>query len=158
MRIRDLALAAFFLRLVFPSSLVSQWIAVNGTWNLNITSANLQGAPGSNLIDTYTSTMGDVTIDVNGTTFKKTWRVDVHKEDISWDSNFHLDVQRAAFPNLIGGTTYSEITNTDREFFHTTARKNAVGIQLQYRLRSVSSTFLYAATYSVRIVYTLVDT
>jgi hypothetical protein len=131
-----------------------------GNVTFSITEANLQSGTGSDFVDTYTNTLGTIQLSVSGQSFGKTWKVDVHREDLAWNPNLHIDVQRSAstYNFLSGGTTYSEITLIDREFFHTTQKKAANNVQLQYQLRGVSLVNLPAGVnYSTRIVYTLMD-
>jgi hypothetical protein len=132
-----------------------QTITVTGTWNLTVGEANLTGGAGTDLTDTYESATNQVICDVNGASFKKTWAVYVHMTG-GWDSRLRLDTRRQAYNNLVGGTAYFELTTTDQEFFYTTVKRAANGIQIQFRLRGMSLQ-VPIGTHSTTVVYTLVD-
>jgi hypothetical protein len=139
----------------FPAA--AQTITVTGQWDLTINSTNLQAGPGSNLVATYQSAANQVIANINPRSFGKTWLVQVHKTDILWNSNLHLDIRRQAYSNLVGGLTYFEITNIDQDFFWSDTRKGTNGVQIQFQLRGVSVD-IPVNNYSTTVYYTLIDT
>lgn len=129
-------------------------ITVSGQWSLNIDQNNLISGPGSDLISTYESATDQVQIDILGP--DRTWRVDVHRVDINWHSDFILEVRRQPNNRIVGGLTYQPITPVAIEFFRSRNRRNVRGIQVQFRLSGVTIN-INPDTYSTTVVYTLVN-
>lgn len=129
-------------------------IVVTGEWSLIIDQNHLVSGPGSDLIDTYESATNQVQIDIWGS--DRTWRVDVHRVDTNWHSNFILQVRRQPNNRIQGGLTYQTVTPVPQQFFRSNNRRNVSGIQVQFRLMGVSIN-VDPNTYSTTVVYTLVN-
>jgi hypothetical protein len=139
--------------MISTPALFSMGITATGDWDVNIDETNLTGGPGSDIEATYDSANNQTTINIFRLGQQSTsWRVDINKVDQTWHSGFTVYAQRTS-GGVTGGTTYQEITDTAREFFHGTG--NVSNIQIQYRLSGVSLQ-VPAATYSIEVYYTLV--
>ncbi len=140
--------------LIFSGAHAQGTITVTGQWSLTIDQSHLVSGPGSDLIDTYESATNQVLINVNGP--DRTWRVDVHRVDITWHSDFILEVRRQANNQIIGGLTYQIITPVAQQFFRSNNRRRVNNIRVQFRLSGVSIN-INPNTYSTTVVYTLVN-
>ncbi len=148
------SLALLLIFLVSIRASAQGTITVTGEWSLTIDQNNLVAGAGSDLMDTYESATNQVLIGVWGP--DRTWRVDVHRVDTQWHSNFILQVRRQANNRIIGGLTYQTITPVAQEFFRSRNRRNVTGIQVQFRLMGVSIN-IDPAIYTTTVVYTLVN-
>lgn len=147
---------SLILLLSFVSIIQAQEIVVTGSWTETIDVTDLQGGPGSDLVDTYESATDQVEIEIKG---KKTkdWRVDVSKGDTHWHADFMLSVKRTAdgigSGGISGGTAYQEVTSVDTEFF--TGGKNRKNVTIQIKLSNVSAN-IPTDTYSTTVYYTVI--
>jgi hypothetical protein len=132
-------------------------ITVTGTWIRSIGLGDLQGGPGSDLITTYESPAGQVTMRISGAG-NRAWRVDVLRIDSSWHPDLVLSIRRTGNgtgPGTIaGGTAYLPILTTSQAFV--TGSGNLSGIPFQERLSGVSVS-IPAGSYATTIQYTVVD-
>jgi len=133
-------------------------ITVTGSWSETIDASDLEAGAGSDLIDTYESIAGAVSISISGTTGPSdNWRVDVKKVDTNWDSSFHLYVRRTSDGtggSVSGGTAYQEITDVDQSFFD--GSDDVGGINIQLKLSGVSVQ-ISPDSYITTVYYTVVD-
>lgn len=131
-------------------------LTVTGSWNLNITAGDLISGAGSDLKSTYESDKRAITIDI--TRSEKNWQVDVCKSDTNWPNNFHLYVKRTSngsgSGNISGGTTYQEVTDTDKYFF--SGEKKCRRINIQLKLSGVSIA-IPPNSYITTIIYTVTE-
>jgi hypothetical protein len=149
----------FSLCFVLSSNLRAQAeVTVTGSWSLNISVADLLGGPGSPLNNTYESLIDEIIIDIEG---KKVngWILYVRRSDITWNSNFRLNIRRtsdgsAGGGTVTGGTTYQEITTSDTEFFR--GDKKLRGIENQLQLQLLSGV-VNSGTYQTTVIYTVTD-
>jgi hypothetical protein len=132
-------------------------IKLTGVWFETIDASDLQAGAGSNLIDTYESLSDQTSIEIIGAAGKN-WRVDVKKTDTNWHSNFELSVRRTSDgtgPGTIsGGTSYQEVTDTDKTFFD--GSESRIDIYEQLKLSGVSVQVPWD-TYVTTIYYTVVE-
>ena len=149
----------FFLILIFFGSLSmsqAQEITVTGSWTETIDVTDLQGGPGTDLVDTYESATDQIEVEIKG---KKTkdWRVDVSKVDTNWHTDLVLSVKRTAdgigSGGISGGTSYQEVTSIDSEFFR--GGKNRKNVTVQLRLSNMSAN-VPTDTYTTTVYYTVV--
>jgi hypothetical protein len=137
-------------------------IKVRGRWSERIDEANLTAGAGSDLNSTYTSANGEFELRITGfgdnTAIKDAWRVDVRKNDTNWVTALKLFVKRTSngigTGTVSGGTTFQEVTNTDKTFFD--GSNNRFSLQIQARVSGVSLQ-ITQATYTTSIVFTIVD-
>ncbi|MDP6116172.1 MAG: hypothetical protein QGF00_01985 [Planctomycetota bacterium] len=148
---------------VFYCSLAAQTpsIRVRGNWSERVNEADLTAGAGSDLESTYTSTNGQYTLRITGfgnTAVQDAWRVDVRKNDTNWDTALKLFVKRTSngfgTGTVSGGTTFQEVTNTDKTFFNGSNDRSF--LRVQARVTGVSLT-IPPAVYSTAIVFTIVD-
>ena len=135
-------------------------IAADGTWSPTTTASDLTAGAGSELVSTYESTAGLLTIGISNTTGSGDgWRVDVRRSDINWPAGVTLSVQRtddgAGSGTISGGAGYQAVTTSDAEFFSGSGDRTDVDIQLKISSVSLS---VPPDTYSTSVVYTVVDT
>ncbi len=137
-------------------------IAATGSWSPTTTAGDLVSGAGSELVTSYESTAGSLTIDISATTGAgDAWRVDVRRSDTNWPTGAGvvLSIKRiddgAGSGAISGGTGYQAVTTSDVEFFSGSGDRTDVDIQLK-----VSSVSLLIApdNYSTSVVYTVVDT
>ncbi len=128
-------------------------VIITGSWDLSITANDLVSGAGSELKSIYESNEDAITIDITQT--GKDWRIDIHKEDTNWPSNFHLYVKRTSGGSGIsGGTTYQEVTDVDTYFFG--GEKRQSGINVQLKLSGVSLT-VPPNSYITTVIYTVTE-
>jgi hypothetical protein len=124
-----------------------------------ITSANLQGGAGTDLVSSYESASNAMRIEIKDAQDSDTWTVDIKKTDVSWHGNLHLWARRTSNGEgngtISGGTAYQEITNIDYLFFTGKAERNQVSIQLKVTGVSVH---IPVASYSTYVYCTVIDT
>lgn len=152
---KQLILLFFIAGLIMAGQCHSQSISVTGDWLLSIGVADLQGGAGTDLIDTYTSLVDEVLIDVDGGQGNRTWAVYIRRQDTNWNSSLHLDAQAVHRRIIDGGR--QEITTTDTYFFQSDNRRNIQNIEVQYWLWGVSVATLPPDTYTTTVYYTFVD-
>ena len=134
-------------------------LTVTGSWSVSVGQANLTGSAGSDLTSTYTSTTSQATMSVSNASGHN-WRIDVYRQDTTWNANLPLWLQRtnsgtSGTGSGSGGTTYMEATTTTQTWM--TGTGNRSGFTLQFQLTGVSCA-VPAASYSTTIVYTVVQT
>jgi len=141
----------------FKQGAQAQTITVTGNWSLIIGLSDLQGGAGSDFNPTYESAVDQIIIDIQG---KKTtnWRVDVSKDDITWDSRMLLYVRRTSDGtgpgSISGGLTYQQITEVDQEFFR--GGKNRQNIHVQLKLDGIT-VGIPTGTYTTTVYYTVIE-
>ncbi len=127
-----------------------------GSWSLTIDHRDLQGGPGSALIDVYESRDNEVSI----TTDKNIgdWTVWVKRIDITWTSDFRLSARRTGpgkgKGTVGGGTAYQEVTMTDEYFFDGNLQGKNIPVQLKLNLLAdVVDSKIYETT----VVFTVTE-
>ena len=149
----------FIIILIFllvPFFLLAQpEVTVTGNWVETIDVIDLQGGAGSALNDTYESAVDQVVIDIKGKKVSD-WILYVKRIDNTWNSDFRLSVRRTddgiGSGPLIGGSTYQEITTTDKEFFRGGKNRRDIDAQLKLNLLAdVVDTGIYDTT----VMYTV---
>jgi len=132
-------------------------IKLNGVWSETIDASDLQAGAGSDLIDTHESLSDQISIEIIGATGKN-WRVDVKKNDTNWHSAFELSVRRTSdgtgSGTISGGTSYQEVTDTDKTFFDGSGSRQDIFEQLKLSGVSVQVPW---DTYITTIYYTVVE-
>ncbi len=133
-------------------------LKITGTaWSRSISSADLQGAAGSDLTATYESLTNQLLFEIAGTTKGQNWRIDVKRTDTTWHASFVLSVQRNTGSdkdaNLSGGLSYLAVSTSDQAFF--TGHDNVKNIPIQERLGGVSCA-IPAQSYSTTLTFTAV--
>ena len=132
-------------------------ITVTGSWSETINENDLQGGPGTDLVSTYESAADEIIIDIYDTGVPS-WKVEVHKVDTNWHANFTLSVRRTSDGSgggsINGGLTYSEITDTDSQFF--TGQDDRSNVDCQLQLEGVSVQ-IPPDTYTTTVYYTVSD-
>jgi len=135
-------------------------ITTTGSWSEYIDVDDLQSGAGSDLTDTYTSAVDEVTLDIDNTTGSSdSWRVDVSRADTDWPTGVRLYVQRTSAGtgsgSISGGGTYSEVTSSDTTFFSGAGDRTGIDIQLRITGMSLS---VSPDTYLTTVTYSVVDT
>lgn len=159
MRLRSSTVLALML-LGMNINIYAQSISIGGTVPV-VFGVMPPTIPGDPPVETYETTMGDVTITPNGGNkwaFGDSWHVTVSKSDVTWDATMLLDVRREANTKLVGGTAYQQIPDspTASYFFETTPKTKKVNnLGLQHRLRTTAPP--PAGNYTTTIIYTIVD-
>jgi len=134
-------------------------ITLTGDWSTTIDSDDLISGAGSDLNPTYESPSDQVLVDITNTMGGgDSWRVDVHKSDVVWNSDITVYAHRTSNGtggSVSGGTSYLQITVSDQTFF--TGTDDVADIGLQYKIDGISID-INPNTYTTTIVYTVVDT
>ena len=143
-----------------PTAALGIDISTVGSWTETVDAADLISGAGSDLVDTYESTVNEVVITVLNTTGSSdNWRVDVRRSDTTWSGSFVLWVERTGAGtgagSISGGTTYQEVTTIDATFFSGAGDRNGVDIRLRLTGMSVSAS---PNNYLSSVIYTVVDT
>lgn len=132
-------------------------VNINGSWLFTINQTNLQGQAGTDLVSSYQSPAGQITMDM-APGGKKGWNVSVFRLDTSWNANFVLQIMRTGTGSgtgtVSGGTTYLTITTINQTFVTGTGVLS--GIPLMEQLTGVSVS-IPAATYTTTIQFTATD-
>lgn len=118
--------------------------------------AQHSGLAGDDIVNTYENVLGDIELTIKGELYDKTWKVDIHRVDGHWNSNFVLEA-RAVHNSIIGGDTYQVVNSAAQEFFRSNNKKIVNNVQLQHRVSGVSAAVVVAGSYDTTIFYTLVD-
>ena len=134
-------------------------ISIQGHWTLRPQAADLLPGPGLNLPSTYESDPGDLTIVVYGAAGNTgPWRVEVRRDDASWDSHLTLWARRVGdgmgFGQVAGGQAYQPITGVDGAFFSGAGDRSS--ITLQFKLTGLSA-LVPAGTYAANLFFTVVN-
>ena len=133
-------------------------VDINGAWSVTIDSSDLVAGAGSILKKIYESPADQVLVDILNTMGGgDTWRIDVKKSDISWNSDILVYARRTSSGSggtVTGGETYQEITNSDQSLFIGVADVSDIG--MQYKIDGVSID-INPNNYSTTIIYTVVD-
>jgi len=134
-------------------------IYLYGSVSWTITSANLQGGAGTDLVSSYESASNAMRIDIMDALDTDTWTVNINKIDISWHDSLHLWARRTSNGEgngaIDGGVSYQEITNIDQIFFTGSAQRQFINVQLKV---SGLSVHIPTVNYSTTIYYTVIDT
>jgi hypothetical protein len=129
-------------------------IIASGGWSAVIGASDLISGAGTNLGD-KDSTPSATFLTVSATGFS--WRVDVMRSDIAWNSNLILYVRRTSDGTgsgiVFGGTSYASVGTVGASFFSGNGSRANMGVQ--YRLHSTVS--VPPGTYSTTVVYTIVQ-
>jgi hypothetical protein len=155
---------AVFLMVVSAVWSQSLEIEVEGWWNVTIDESDLQGGPGSDLSETFTSDVDQISVtiikDVPGSPWLEEfyWRVDVRRADANWHPNFSLWIRRTANGSgngsVSGGTVFQEVDPIDRSFFSGFMARRGIKIQLELRNMSVQ---IPPDEYTTTLIYTVVE-
>ena len=124
-----------------------------------MTSSDLAGGAGSDLVPSKESSAGQATLDISATASSEDqWRVDVSRSDSVWPSGLDLDVRRSSngsgAGSISGGTSYLSIGSSPATFFSGSGDRTSIGLQLRLTGLSVS---IGPDTYSTTVTYTVVD-
>ena len=108
---------------------------------------------------TYASATNQAAMSVSGAG-SHTWRIDVYRQDTTWNGGLHLWLKRtnngtSGTGTYSGGTTFLEAMTTTQTWM--TGSGNRSGFTLQFQLTGVACA-VPAASYSASIVYTIVQT
>jgi len=151
--------AVFLIASSISSSVFAVDLALTGDWSKTIDADDLSFGAGSDLNPAYESPSDQVLIDITNTMGGgDSWRIDVHKSDVSWNANIAVYTKRTSNGSggsVSGGTSYVQITDSDQIFFSGTDDVTDIG--LQYKIDGVSID-INPDTYSTTIVYTVIDT
>ncbi len=141
-------------------------IDISGSWSLTITSADLTAGAGSDFTSSYESNTDQISVDIDKVVsgnfwdwfLSYNWRVDVNKQDVNWHSDMELYVRRTSggfgFGSISGGTSYQQITSSDRTFFSGNGRRYWIPLQLQLQGMSVE---VPPGNYSTVVYYTVTE-
>lgn len=136
-------------------------IIVTGSWSLSIDSTDLVSGAGSDINSPFQSLTNQVDLELaGGHPFRDNWRVDVHRSDSNWDTNFQIFVTRTGDGTghnrsaISGGLSYQEITVTSQLFFSGNGDRSGIPLQLQLDGVSVQTP---PDLYSTTIIYTFVS-
>ena len=147
-------MAALLVALIGPG-VFGIAITVTGSWSETINEADLQGGAGTDLVSTYESASDEISIDVTDVG-QSNWKVEQRKVDTNWHANFTLSVRRTADGtgegDVNGGQTYTEVEDTDRQFF--TGSKQRMNVKCQLKLEGVSVQ-IPPDTYTTTVYYTV---
>jgi hypothetical protein len=133
--------------------------ATGGWTNLVINSSHLRGGAGSNLADSFESTVDATIISIAGTECPcGAWDVLIRKSASSWASGATLYVKRtgngSGAGSIRGGTLYIAVGESDVLFFSGNGDKTNISIQYKISGLSISAP---QGTYSAPITFTVVD-
>jgi len=156
----NITFAVLLICTAYP--LFSQDISVGGSWDLSIDVSDMQSGMISELNSTYESPADQITSSVTNSSYgwfgTWYWMVSVSRDNTQWHSALHLDVRRSSsglgFGSVSGGTSYQEVTTTNRAFI--TGSRHRLWMGFQLRVRGVSSA-VPAGTYSTTVTYTIVE-
>jgi len=131
---------------------------VAGTWSYSVPATDITDA-GLDFTGTYTSASNQVLLSIsNGNSYFR-YRVDVRRNNISWNNKIKLWVRRTGdgIPlhpksKVWGGLSYRKITKSNKLFFK--GKRNTDDIPVQYELRNISI-LIPAKSYSATIIYTV---
>jgi len=137
----------------------AQNFQVSGDWSYTVLSADITEA-GNDFPGTYTSLADEVQIDVKWGNRDFQYRIEVRRDDIDWNSQLQLWVQRTGDGKgrtggtISGGTPYQQITNSDLYFFGGSRTRQKIPVQ--YQVRNVS-VVIPAKTHSTTVVFTFIE-
>lgn len=146
--------------LVMATNAVAATLAANGSWTKTISSANLTGGAGTNLVSTHESVNGVISLDVSNTPSTILYyRVYARYTGPTWPAGLTLAVKRTAdgisllpLSVILGSTDYITLSSTDTEIFSGLLDRS--GITLQIRVTGMSVA-LAPAVYQANIVFTI---
>lgn len=129
-------------------------ITASGGWSGVIGAADLIAGAGSNIGD-KDSAPNATFLMVSATGYS--WRVDVRRSDMSWNSNLILYARRTSDGTgsgiVFGGTSFVPVGTIAVSFFSGNGSRANMGVQ--YRLHS--SVSVPPGNYSTTIIYTVVQ-
>ncbi len=133
--------------------------ATGGWTNLVINSSHLSGGTGSNLADSYESTVDATKLSITGTSgASDIWEVQIRKSTSSWASGATLYVKRtgtgSGIGGISGGTLYMAVGESDVLFF--SGNGDRANIPIRYKISGLSIS-VPQGTYSTPITFTVVD-
>ena len=146
--------------LAFAATLGASWnawaltMSVSGGWTRAIGAFDLVGGAGSDLNSTYASAADAALLSITDAGGGN-WRVDIKKQDGTWDASLVLSARRASAGtggSVAGGASYQQVTDTNAIFF--TGSQDVTDINVQLQLSGVSVSIPRAA-YSTTIYYTV---
>lgn len=155
---RRLLLAGYIL--AFAATLGASWnawalsMSVSGGWTRAINAFDLVGGAGSDLNATYASAADAVLLSI-AQTGGGGWRVDIKKQDGTWDASLLLSARRTSSGtggSVAGGDAYQQVTDTYATFF--TGSEDVTDVNVQLRLSGVSVSIPRAA-YTTTVYYTV---
>ena len=161
MRIRLFVILIFLVKVGLAQS-----ISVSGSWN-PVINTNVLTEAGTDYPSSYVlesaSNQSNISLTLGGSFFNtlfNTWRVDVQKSDIFWDSRLIVEIRRTSngagslFSSISGGTVYQPVKQNAQTFFQGDGTFNNIGIQ--YKISGMSI-LIPVNTYSTSIFFTLID-
>jgi hypothetical protein len=157
--VRVFALIAVILILASTSVDAYEIVAVGGWWRM-VTSADLVGGAGTDLVSTYEGSANESVLSISGCSEPTDpWRVDVRKTDTNWHGDLALSVRRVSGGDGLGaapsgGDTYVPVGSENAEFFWGWGDRRDICVQ--YRLSGMSVR-IPPGIYSTTVTYTVVD-
>lgn len=134
----------------------SQKIDVKGDWEVESSCNDIQA--GEDISSEATSDYDELEIYVNGNVNKSTWKIQVKKDDICWNSALEVWVRRTGSGNGSGecwdGTSWQKVAYTNMDFFGGKRVMNKIPVQVQIRGMSVT---IPAREYTTNLVFTLYE-
>ena len=132
-------------------------VSVTGNWQETIDVTDLQGEGGSPLNGSYESSVDQVDIDIRGKGVND-WILYVKRIDNTWHSDFRLKIKRTSNGDgkgsISGGTSYFNITKTDKEFFIGYKKRRNINAQVKLKLRA---DVIVGGMYDTTVIYTVTD-
>jgi len=138
--------------------LVAIDVAVEGGWTMQITGTDLQGGPGTDLVDSHTSAVDQVWLAVSGTTGPgDSWQITVSRTEALWHAELTVQIRRTGDGiggSLSGGTDFQVVGAAGALLF--SGEDDIADIPLQLRVSGLSVQIPPAA-YATTITLTVVD-
>jgi len=132
-------------------------ISTSAGWTQVIGATDLKGGCGTDLSSNFQSANNVTTITITGAG-SGNWRVDVRKNNVTWDNRMKVYVLRTSDGSgngsISGGESYIEVLDTNTQFF--SGSGNRKNINIQYRLAEVSLA-VAPNNYISNLTFTIVD-
>ncbi len=133
----------------------------NQPWSLTVGSADIVGGAGGDFASEYESAVDEKQLKIinrGPPNLSRSYRVDVRKDDSSWDSRITLYIRRTSdgtgTGTITGGTVYQEVTGQDMSFF--SGNENRDNIDVQFKVSGgYAGEALSADSYVTGVVYTV---
>jgi len=154
------ALFLLFSLWLFLTKVEAIDLSATGGWNETVNESDLISGAGSNLVDTYESTIDATNITIsNCIGDSDNWRVDIRRvNEGGWQGVLTFYVKRTSDGtgngSISGGLSYIEITSTDTEFFPGAGDRSNITIQYQLTGMSINASPNH---YNTTIIFTVVD-
>jgi hypothetical protein len=130
----------------------------NADWDLTFDVTDLTGAAGSDFASDIESADGHQQIRIQNASGN--WEITVSRADTVWHSGIQIYVKRTSDgtggTTISGGTTYQEITTTDRLFFSGSGNPRDINLRFQTN-GAFASQGVPVNTYSTTVTYTITD-